>query len=241
MTSSVSRAVAFVTTPTAPRSFQARMLFEPIDPTSARSASSITSALPGPKEIGEGLGRQRVVPLAGPAVVVVERALSRGGPLRRDVAGRHGDPDEAVAEGLRVLPERPNLGIHEPDVLEPDRVHAVRDVRHAQALEEREQLRVFLRGEDGRRDVALAGAERGVGLGMRHARDEGDRCAERDDRRSPDGSRDVPHCCELTFSLLPSSTHPWRQRPGRSGSSVPATRRSAGAAPARRRRRRSGR
>ena len=44
---SLRSAVAFVTTPTMPRSFQARMLFEPIEPTSARGASSMTRAVPG--------------------------------------------------------------------------------------------------------------------------------------------------------------------------------------------------
>ncbi len=54
--SSVSRAVAFVTTPTAPRIFQAMMLFEPMEPTSARSASSMTRAVPGRRRSWKGSG-----------------------------------------------------------------------------------------------------------------------------------------------------------------------------------------
>ena len=54
--SSVSRAVASVTTPTAPRTFQAMMLFEPIEPTSARSASSMTRAVPGRMRSWKGSG-----------------------------------------------------------------------------------------------------------------------------------------------------------------------------------------
>ena len=46
MISSVSRAVALVTTPTQPFIFQTMMLFEPMEPTSTPSASSMTSAEP---------------------------------------------------------------------------------------------------------------------------------------------------------------------------------------------------
>ena len=46
MISSVSRAVALVTTPTHPRKHQPIILFEPIKPTSESGASSMTSAVP---------------------------------------------------------------------------------------------------------------------------------------------------------------------------------------------------
>src|SRR5689334_21055993 len=46
MISSVSRAVALVTTPTQPRNFHDMILFEPIEPTSASGASSMTRADP---------------------------------------------------------------------------------------------------------------------------------------------------------------------------------------------------
>jgi hypothetical protein len=56
--SSVSRAVALVTTPTIPRLFQARMLFEPIEPTSAALRVVEDERGPGPQQVLEGLRRE---------------------------------------------------------------------------------------------------------------------------------------------------------------------------------------
>src|SRR4029077_12968419 len=47
ITSSVSRAAALLTTPTQPLDFQYKLLWEPMEPTSASAVSSMTSAEPG--------------------------------------------------------------------------------------------------------------------------------------------------------------------------------------------------
>jgi len=61
------------------------------------------------------------------------------------VARRHRDAGHAVRERLRVLPQRVNLGIHEPDVLQSDDVHAIRDVGDPEVLVHLENAFVILR------------------------------------------------------------------------------------------------
>ena len=49
-----------------------------------------------------------------------------------------------MLEGLEVAPERGDLAIHHPDILEPDGVHPVGDVGHAEPVKKLEHSSVLI-------------------------------------------------------------------------------------------------
>jgi hypothetical protein len=113
-----------------------------------------------PQQRHEGLRAALVVEVAHPLVELGLRQFAGGRLLRRHVAHGHGNADDAMRVVHRVLPQRMDLGIDQPHVVQADEVHAIRDVGHPQAFESLEDLaivleRIHLRGHERRAGTQL--------------------------------------------------------------------------------------
>ena len=197
MISSVSRAVPFVTTPAQPSLFHSRMLKEPIEPTSAAGASSMTRAEPGLRTRANDSGESLSVPIAGPGVVGLDAQDAGRWPLRGHVAGGDGEADEPMSEVDGVAPERVDLRIHGAGVDEAHRVHSVDDVGDPQALEQSQDGLVFGLRVSRRGDIVPSGPKRfrirRLGdLGGGRERERQDEQAKDDDHGNPPHDEMVP-------------------------------------------------